>query len=72
VDLHLEHIPSLGTLTVRCLTSRNLQVLGWQTDWALDAQILALGSVDELGGDLLEGLDIARGKSDANLVDFLG
>lgn len=37
----------------------------------LDAQLLGLGTVDELGADLLEGLDIARSERDADLVDFL-
>lgn len=36
----------------------------------LDAEILALGTVDELGADLLEALDVTAGEGDADLVDL--
>lgn len=61
VNSHLKHIPGLGTLTVRCLTGGDLEDLGGQTNGALDAEVLGLGTVDELGADLLEGLDVAGG-----------
>jgi hypothetical protein len=70
VDAHLEGVPGLGTLTARGLAGGDLQVLGGQTDGALDAELLVLGTVDELLADLLEGLDIARGEGDADLVDL--
>ena len=69
---HLEHVPSLGTLTARSLTGGDLEVLGWHADWALDAQLLALSTLDELAADLLEGLDLAAGEGDADLVDLWG
>lgn len=70
VDAHLKHVPGLGTLTVGGLTGADLEVLGGQTDGALDAEVLALGAVDELGADLLEVLDVAAGEGDADLVDL--
>lgn len=71
VNVHGEHIPGLGTLTVRGLTSGNLEVLGGKADRALDAEVLGLGTLNELGADLLERGDLARGQGDADLVDLL-
>lgn len=70
MDSHLVGVPGLGTLTTRGLAGGDLEVLGGETDGALDAEVLRLCAVDELGADLLEGLDLARGKSDADLVDL--
>ena len=70
VDAHLIGVPGLGTLTARSLTGGDLQVLGGQTDGALDAELLVLGTVDELLAHLLERLDIARGEGDTDLVDL--
>lgn len=67
MDSHLEHIPCLGTFSVGCLSGGDLEDLGWETDWALDAELLGLGTVDELGADLLEGLDVLGGEGDADL-----
>lgn len=69
---HLEHVPGLGSLTARSLTGRDLEVLGGHTDGALDAQLLALGTLDELGADLLQRLHFAAGEGDADLVDLWG
>jgi hypothetical protein len=41
-------------------------------DGALDAEVLGLCAVDELGADLLEGLNLAGGEGDADLVDLGG
>lgn len=71
VDAHLVEIPGLGTLTARGLTGGDLEVLGGQADRALDGQVLALGALDQLGADLLEGLDLAGGQGDADLVGLL-
>lgn len=71
VDAHLVEIPSLGTLTARGLTGLDLEVLGGQADGALDTEVLALGTLDELGADLLEGLDLAGGQGDTDLVGLL-
>jgi hypothetical protein len=68
VDAHLVHVPSLGTLTARGLAGADLKLLGGQTDGALDAEVLGLGALDELAGDLLEGLDLLGGEGDADLV----
>lgn len=67
VDAHLVCVPSLGTLTARGLTGGDLQVLGGQTDGTLDAELLVLGTVDELLADFLEALDVAGGEGDADL-----
>lgn len=72
VSPHLEHVPSLGTLTTRSLAGGDLEVLGWHADWALDAELLALSTLDELGADLLQRLHLARSQGDADLVDLWG
>jgi hypothetical protein len=71
VDSHFESIPGLGTFTTGCLSGGNLKSLGGETDGAFDAEFLALGTLDELLADLLEGLDFAGGQGDANLMGFL-
>jgi len=72
VDLHLESVPGLGTLTARSLTGGDLQDLGGESDGAFDSQLLVLGTVDEVVAELLQVADVRRGKSDPNLVDLLG
>jgi hypothetical protein len=69
VDPHLKCVPGLGSLTARGLTGGDPEGLGGQTDGALDAELLVLRAVDELLADLLEGLDVARGQGNADLVD---
>ena len=71
MDSHLEGIPGLGSFTAGCLSGGDLEGLGRETDGALDAEFLALGTLDELLADLLEGLDFAGGQGDADLVSFL-
>ncbi len=71
VDSHLKGIPGPGTLSAGGLAGGDLEGLGWEADWALDAKLLALGTVDELGADLLQGLDVLGSKGDADLVGFL-
>lgn len=41
MDLHLEEIPGLGTLTTRSLAGGDLEVLGGKTDGALDAEVFS-------------------------------
>ncbi len=71
MDSHLESIPGLGTFTTGCLSGGDLESLGRKSDGALDAEFLALGTLNELLADLLEGLDFAGGQGDANLMGFL-
>jgi hypothetical protein len=71
VDSHLEGIPGLGSFTAGCLSGGDLEGLGRETNGALDAEFFALGTLDELLADLLEGLDFAGGQGDADLVGFL-
>lgn len=71
VDAHLKGVPGLGTLTTGGLAGGDLEGLGWETDGALDAEVLGLGTLNELGADLLEGVDLAGGEGDTDAVDFL-
>jgi hypothetical protein len=71
VDAHLEAVPGLGTLTARGLAGGDLEGLGGQADGALDAEVLVLATLDDLGADLLEDLDLAGGEGDADLVALL-
>ena len=52
-------------------TGGDLESLGWETNWALDAEFLGLSTVDELLADLLERVDLSAGQSDSDLVGFL-
>lgn len=56
VNAHLVAVPSLGTLTTGGLAGGNLQDLGGETDGALDAEVLGLGALDEVGGDCKNSL----------------
>jgi len=67
---HLKGIPSLGPLTTGCLSGGDLQGLGWEADWALDAEVLGLGALDELLADFLEGRNLSAGQGDADFVGF--
>jgi hypothetical protein len=68
VDAHLVAVPGLGTLTARGLAGGDLEGLGGQADGALDAEVLGLGALNQLGRHLLEALDVAAGQGDADLV----
>lgn len=71
VNAHLECIPSLTPLTTGSLPRGDLQAFGRETDRTLDAEILALRTLNELLADLFEALNFARCQGDADLVDFL-
>jgi hypothetical protein len=71
VDSHLESIPGLGPFTARGLSGGNLEGLGWETDWAFDAEVLGFGTLNKLLADLLEGGDLSAGQGDADFVSFL-
>lgn len=68
VDAHLEAIPGLGSLSAWGLASGDAENLGRHTDWALDNKVLVLGSVDELGADLLKWLDVLGSQSQTDAV----
>ena len=72
MDPHLEHVPRLTALAARGLAGRDLERLGRQAHGALDAQVLGLGALEELGAHLFERGHFARGEGDADFVDFLG
>ena len=71
MDSHLEHVPRLRTLTARCLSGGDLKSLGWQADRALNAEVLRLCTLEELGAHFLEGGNFAARQGDTDLVDFL-
>ena len=48
-----------------------MEGLGGKTDWTLNVEGLRAGTVDQLAANLLERGDLARGKGDTDLVDFL-
>lgn len=53
MDAHLVAVPGLGTLTTGRLAGGVLEVLGGETDGALDAEVVVLGAVDEVARDCL-------------------
>lgn len=71
VDAELVGIPGLRTLTTRGLAGGDLEVLGGQTDRALDGEALAAGTLNELSADLLERLDLSAGQGDSDAVALL-
>ena len=71
MNAHLIRIPRLTPLTTRRLPRRDLQALGRETNGALDAEVLALGSLDQLLAYFFETLHFAGGQGDADFVDFL-
>ena len=68
---HLEGVPGLRTLTTGGLSGGDLEGLGGQADGALNTEILALGALNELLADLLQGSDLTAGQGNPDLVDFL-
>ena len=68
---HLEHIPCLTTLTAGCLSCRDFERLRRKSNWSLHTEILRLGTLKQLGADLLEGLYFSRREGDTDLVHFL-
>merc|ERR1711868_96214 len=71
VDPQLEPVPGLGTLTARGLPGGDPQGLSGHPHWALDLQLLLLGSLDQVGADLLQALDRPGGQGDPDPVDHL-
>ena len=72
VDAHLEAVPGVGTLTTGGLAGGDAKDLGGHADGAGHVELLVEGSLLEVGADLLEVLDVARGEGDADAVDNLG
>ena len=70
VDAHLEAIPGLGTFTARSLPGGDSQSLGWHPDGSLNFEFLVLGSLDEVGADLFEALDVPGGQGDPDTVNW--
>jgi len=70
VNLQLKAIPCLRTFTTRSLTSGDLEDLSGETDGAFYSELFIFRSVDEVGRELLEVLDIATGEGNTDLVDF--
>lgn len=72
MDSHLVPVPGLGTLTTGRLPGGVLEDLGGESDGAPDVEVSVLGTVDEVGTELLKRLDVLGGQGDPDLVDLLG
>eukprot|EP00201_Polytomella_parva_P020571 CAMPEP_0175045626 /NCGR_PEP_ID=MMETSP0052_2-20121109/4541_1 /TAXON_ID=51329 ORGANISM="Polytomella parva, Strain SAG 63-3" /NCGR_SAMPLE_ID=MMETSP0052_2 /ASSEMBLY_ACC=CAM_ASM_000194 /LENGTH=125 /DNA_ID=CAMNT_0016309205 /DNA_START=116 /DNA_END=490 /DNA_ORIENTATION=- len=72
VDPHLEAIEGVGTLTRGTLAGGNLEDPGGHADGALGLNIVLLGGLDEVSGNLLKVLDALGGKGNANTVESNG
>ena len=68
VDAHLEPVEGVRPLAARGLADGQAQRLGGQTNRTLDLEFLVLSALDQIIADLLEVLDIAAGKRDADTV----
>lgn len=51
MDLHLEVVPGLGSLSARSLAGNDVKTLGGETNGSLDTEVLVLGAVDEISAD---------------------
>lgn len=71
VNAQLVHVPGLATLTARRLAGRDLEVLGRQPDGALDREVLGPRTLDQLGADTLQRLNLAARQGDADAVRLL-
>lgn len=69
VDAHLETVPRLRTLTTRCLAGGDAENLGGHADRSLHAQLLLLGSCNEVSADFLQGAYLTGCQGDADAVD---
>ena len=69
VDAHLEPVPRLGSLSAGRLAGGDAEGAGGHPHGALGAEVLLLGPLDQVGADLLQGLDVAGGQGDADAVD---
>ncbi len=68
---HLKHIPRLASLAARGLSSRHLEGFGRQAHGALNAEVLGLGALEELGAHFFQGLNLSGSECNPDLVDFL-
>lgn len=72
MDPHFVCIPRLTALPTGRLACRDLQFFRGQADGPLDAEVLGLGTLEQLLADFFEGRDFAGGERDADFVDCLG
>jgi hypothetical protein len=70
VDVHLEAIVRIGTLTARRFADHESKSLGRHADWAMHNQILAQCLVLKVRAHLLNSLDLGAGQGDADAVDL--
>jgi len=70
VDLEFVTVPGFGTLTARGFTSGNLQDLGGESDGSLDAKVLVVCSVYEIGREFFETPDSCTSQGNPNFVDL--
>lgn len=60
MDLHLEVVPGLGSLSTRSLAGNDVKTLGGETNGSLDTEVLVLGAVDEISADYTCGAGRGR------------
>ena len=72
VDAHFETIPGVGTFTTRRLTGGDLEGLGGEANGPTDLESLIFGARNDVIADLLQVLNVAASKSDANAVEAGG
>lgn len=74
MDSHLEAIPGLGTFTAGGFTGGNFEDAGGETDGALDAEVLGLGTLDQVGGDCRISIEVpggGGGRTELTLLESL-
>ena len=71
VDPHLEPVPGVGTLAARRLPGGDPELLRRHANGAGDAELLVHRGTLQVSADLLQVLDVAGGKGDADAVDLL-
>lgn len=68
VYTHLETIPGLTTFTARCFTGGDAKHLRWPSDWTFDAELLFLGTRNQIGAHFFQRTNIGRGQDDTDAV----
>ena len=69
VDAHLEAIVRVGTITARRAACSHGQHLGGDADGTASLVLKSTGTVDNLGANGLEMLDLARAEGKADTLD---
>ena len=71
VNAHFKLIIRVGTFSRRRLAGGNLEMLRGKADGSGHVQLLFQGALFQIGTDLFNVFDIARGEGDANAMNLL-